>query len=306
MAEPSQDPVSPLRQLLMQFIGGGGGGMAAPRQGPAPAPAPAQQAAPASPSVPVVTSGANQVPAERPSLLESLRENVRDMVRPPPSTADSLAALGAGMLTNPRSRSGFFGDLAAGIQAQQQFEGRAREERLKGIEAQARIAEQERRAQMEKAKFAEETTPGTLSARLKEAEIASRMAQAAAAGRSNLQVVGIDEATGYVRAMDPRTGETRVLTGVRPTRSEMVEAAAARARIEAANRAGQAAVQNALRNGQVSETDRAGQNRFYQDAYQRTLRSMEESASTSGARGPQQPPAPSEGGAAGRVRLPNL
>ena len=294
MAEPSQDPVSPLRQLLMQFIGGGGGGMAASRQGPAPAPA--QQAAPASPSVPVVTSGANQVPAERPSLLESLRENVNDMVRPPPSTADRLAALGAGVLTNPRSRSGFFGDLAAGIQAQQQFEGRAREERLKGIEAQARIAEQERRAQMEKAKFAEETTPGTLSARLKEAEIASRTAQAGAANRPQYQVVGTD-AQGNAVVVDMRDPtRTQVLQGVRPTRSEIAQSTAERARIERADRAGQTAVQNAVRNGQVRENDQAGQNRIYQDAYQRTLRSMEESASAPGARGPQQPQAPSEGG----------
>ena len=177
MAEPSQDPVSPLRQLLMQFIGGGGGGMAASRQGPAPAPA--QQAAPASPSVPVVTSGANQVPAERPSLLESLRENVNDMVRPPPSTADRLAALGAGMLTNPRSRSGFFGDLAAGIQAQQQFEGRAREERRKALELQAEIA---RRDEELRLKQEELRDPSVRELRAAQAEYYRRRPEMAAAG----------------------------------------------------------------------------------------------------------------------------
>lgn len=304
MAEPSQDPVSPLRQLLMQFIGGGGGGMAAPRQGPAPAPAPVQQAAPASPSVPVVTSGANQVPAERPSLLESLRENVSDMVRPPPSTADSLAALGAGMLTNPRSRSGFFGDLAAGIQAQQQFEGRAREERLKGIEAQARIAEQERRAQMEKAKFAEETTPGTLSARLKEAEIASRMAQAGAANRPQYQVVGTD-AQGNAVVVDMRDPtRTQVLQGVRPTRSELA-ANAAEERIRGrALSAATRAVDAEIQAGQRRAADREGRIRELFPMYLDLAR-REEAATTSG-QGSQQPSAPTEGGAAGRVRLPNL
>jgi len=127
MAEPTPQAQSgfreELRRLWQQTVG--------QRPGQAAAPAPA--------ATPVVTPGAAQTPAERPPLLETLRESVRDMVSPEPSTADRLAALGAGMLTNPRSRYGFFGDLAAGMQAQQQFDARAREERRKSAETQAKI-----------------------------------------------------------------------------------------------------------------------------------------------------------------------
>jgi hypothetical protein len=118
--------------------------------------------------------------------LESLRENVNDMVRPPPSTADRLAALGAGMLTNPRSRSGFFGDLAAGIQAQQQFEGRAREERRKALELQAEIA---RRDEELRLKQEELRDPSIRNLREAQAEYYRRrpeMAAAAAGMRGRL------------------------------------------------------------------------------------------------------------------------
>lgn len=218
MAEPSPQAqpnfLESLRQRWSQTVG----------QRPAPAPAAPAPMAPA--PAPVVTASTAQAPVEPPSLLESLRENVRDMVRPKPSDSESLAALGAGMLANPRSRGGFFGDLAAGIQAQQQFESRAREERLRGIEAQARIADQERRAQMEKAKFAEETTPGTLTGRLREAQIAQALATAGAANRPQYQVVGTD-ANGNAVVVDLRDPtRTRVLEGVRPTRSEIADIAA--------------------------------------------------------------------------------
>jgi len=215
MAEPTPQEQSnfleSLRQRWSQLVG----------QRPAQA-APAAAAAAPTP-VPVVTSGAAQAPTERPSLLETLRENVSDMVRPQPTDADRLAALGAGMLSNTRSRAGFFGDLAAGIQAQQQFDTRAREERLKGIEAQARIADQERRALMEKAKFAEETNPESLQGRERLARIRAYEAQAGAANRPQYQVVGTN-AQGDAVVVDLRDPtRTRTLEGVRPTRSEIAD-----------------------------------------------------------------------------------
>jgi hypothetical protein len=216
MAEPTPQEQSnfleSLRQRWSQLVG------QRPAQA-APAPAPAAAPTP----VPVVTSGAAQAPTERPSLLETLRENVSDMVRPQPTDADRLAALGAGMLSNTRSRAGFFGDLAAGIQAQQQFDTRAREERLKGIEAQARIADQERRALMEKAKFAEETNPESLQGRERLARIRAYEAQAGAANRPQYQVVGTN-AQGDAVVVDLRDPtRTRTLEGVRPTRSEIAD-----------------------------------------------------------------------------------
>ena len=171
MAEPSQDPLGPLRQLLAQFTGGG-----APRQGPAPAPAPAQQAAPA-PSVPAVTAGsAGATPPPERTLLERLRESVAETATPSMSSADSLAAFAAGM-GGPR-RQGFVQDLLAGIQAQNQFETARRGEMRQSLEAQARLAEQERKAAMEKAQFAEATSPESLTGRLRESQIRENLGRA--------------------------------------------------------------------------------------------------------------------------------
>lgn len=252
------------------------------------------------PASPVVTGGAASVTPVLPpqpvqqetSLLEQLRQRVqRDLTPGPMTSQDRLATFGRGVLSN---RGSFLDNLSAGLAAQGQAEAARREEGRKAAEIEAAIAERDRRAQLEKAKFAEETTPGTLSARLKEAEIASRTAQAGAANRPQYQVVGTD-AQGNAVVVDMRDpSRTQVLQGVRPTRSEIAQGAAERARIERADRAGQTALQNALRNGQVNENDQAGKNRIYQDAYQLTLRSMEESASAPGARGPQQPPAPTQ------------
>jgi hypothetical protein len=264
---------------------------------------------------PVVTTGSAQVAPVLPqqpvqqetSLLDQLRQRVqRDLAPQPMTSQERLATFGRGVLSN---RGSFLDNLSAGLAAQQQAEAGRREEGRKAAELEATIAERDRRAQLEKAKFAEETTPGTLSARLKEAEIASRMAQAAAAGRSNLVIVGTDVATGYAIAMDTRTGQTRVLDNVRPTRSEAAEAAAVRARIEAANKAGTEAVRIAAQTGQVRSDPGADEDKkqeIFQSAFQRTYRAMEEARPAPGARGTQQPSAPTEGGAAGRVRLPNL
>jgi len=215
-----------------------------------------------------------------------------------------MGAFGRGVLSG---RGSFLDNLSAGLAAQGQAEAARREEGRKAAELEATIAERDRRAQLEKAKFAEETSPESLSGRYREAQIANLRAQAATANRPQYQIVGTD-AQGNAVVVDMRDPtRTRTLEGVRPTRSEIAEGAVARARIEAANRAGQTAVQNAVRMGQIRENDQAGQERIYQDAFQRTLRSMEEARPAPGARGTQQPPAPTEGGAAGNVvNLPRL
>lgn len=287
------EPFNPNGNLLGLLTGGAG------RQAPAGAPvvtAGSAQAAPVLPQQPV---------QQETSLLEQLRQSLqRDLAPGPMSGQERLAAFGRGVLSN---RGSFLDNLSAGLAAQQQAAAARREEGRKAAELEADIAERDRRAQLEKAKFAEETTPGTLSARLKEAEIASRMAQAAAAGRSNLQVVGRDEATGYAIAMDPRTGQTRVLTGVRPTRVDVAEIAArgqARRMAEQAADRDVQALQREIQQGirrtptEGMETYREGRILFHE---QRLL------GEPSGSRGPQQPPAPTEGGRAGNiVELPRL
>lgn len=264
-------------------------------------------------AAPVVTSGNAQAAPRLPqapvqqetSLLDQLRQRVQQDLSPGPLTSgERMGAFGRGVLSG---RGSFLDNLSAGLAAQGQAEAARREEGRKAAELEATIAERDRRAQLEKAKFAEETTPGTLTGRLTEARIRQADAAAAQANRPQYQIVGTDE-RGNAVVVDMRDPtRTRTLEGVRPTRSEAAEATATRARIEAANRAGQTAVQTALRTGQVRENDQAGQERIYQDAFQRTLRSMEEARPAPGARGTQQPPAPTEGGAAGNVvNLPRL
>jgi hypothetical protein len=205
------------------------------------------------------------------------------------SSADSLAAFAAGM-GGPR-RQGFVQDLLAGIQAQNQFEAGRRGEMRQSIEAQARLAEQERKAAMEKAKFAEETTPGTLTGRLTEARIRQADAAAAQAGRPNLQIVGTDEATGYAIAMDPRTGETRVLSGVRPTRSEIAaNAAEERIRGRALSNAARAVDEEMKLNPTLNRENRIRQ---LFPVYLELARS-EERAASGGGGGSRLPTAPTE------------
>lgn len=127
----------------------------APTQGPAASP-------PRTGGTPTVTPGAASTPAPaaessapaEPSLLETLRQSIREQATPTNSAADRLAAFGAGMLSNTRSRGGFFGDLAAGIQAQQQFDASRRAERRQAAEAEMRFVEADRKAMLDKAKFA--------------------------------------------------------------------------------------------------------------------------------------------------------
>lgn len=129
----------------------------APTQGPAASP-------PRTGGTPTVTPGAASTPAPaaessapaEPSLLETLRQSIREQATPTNSAADRLAAFGAGMLSNTRSRGGFFGDLAAGIQAQQQFDAARRAERRQAAEAEMRFVEADRKAMLDKAKFAAE------------------------------------------------------------------------------------------------------------------------------------------------------
>ena len=140
-------------------------------------------------AAPVVTGGAASVAPVLPqqpvqqetSLLEQLRQRVqRDLAPGPMTSQDRLATFGRGVLSG---RGSFLDNLSAGLAAQGQAEAARREEGRKAAELEGTIAERDRRAQLEKAKFAEETTPGTLSARLKEAQIAKYLSDTSEANR---------------------------------------------------------------------------------------------------------------------------
>lgn len=155
-------------------------------------------------TAPVVTAGAAQTAPVLPqqpvqqetSLLEQLRERVqRDISPGPMSGPERLAAFGRGVLSN---RGSFLDNLTAGLAAQGQAETARREEGRKAAELEAAIAERDRRAQLEKAKFSEETTPGTLSARLKEAQIAKYLSDTSEANR--------DRPVAGMLAENPTTG----------------------------------------------------------------------------------------------------
>lgn len=228
----------------------------------------------------------------QPSLLEQLRQRVQQDFAPAPmSTSERLAAFGRGVLS---SRGSFLDNLSAGLAGQQQAEAARREEGRKAAEIQAAMLERDRRAQLEKAKFAEETNPESLQGRERLARIRSYEAQAAASGRPSYREF-IDQATGDVVLFNERTGQLMPQAGMRPVRSEIANAATERAFIQAATTAARTAVENAVRNGQVATGDQAGQNRIYQEAFQRALRQAQEAASRGGQGSPASTGAPAQG-----------
>lgn len=165
MAEPF-NPTGNLRGLLTGSAAG---------QTPAAAPVVTTGSAQAAPVLP------QQPVQQETSLLDQLRQRVqRDLAPQPMTSQERLATFGRGVLSN---RGSFLDNLSAGLAAQQQAEAGRREEGRKAAELEATIAERDRRAQLEKAKFAEETTPGTLSARLKEAQIAKYLSDTSEANR---------------------------------------------------------------------------------------------------------------------------
>jgi hypothetical protein len=135
---PAQQPAAPTEST--------------PRPQPAPRPtstSPVVTPGTASETVPTQTGG-----EQAPSLLETLRQNISDFATPSNSAADSLAAFASGVVGG--RRQGFVQDLLAGIQAQQQFEAGRRAETRESSRAQAALVEADRKAMLEKAKFAAE------------------------------------------------------------------------------------------------------------------------------------------------------
>jgi hypothetical protein len=154
----------------------------------------------------------------QPSLLEQLRQRVQQDFAPAPmSTSERLASFGRGVLSN---RGSFLDNLSAGLASQQQAEAARREEGRKAAEIQAAMLERDRRAQLEKAKFAEETNPESLQGRERLARIRSLEAQAGAANRPSYREF-VDQATGDVVLFNERTGQLMPQAGMRPVRSDV-------------------------------------------------------------------------------------
>ena len=184
------DPVAPLREMLQRYT------MGAPARPPASAerPAPTEggtlvtvpttqpQQGPRRPSSPAVVTptaaAAPPPPAQadqsQPSLLASLREAVAQDVAPL-SSSERMGAFGRGVLSG---RGSFLDNLSAGLAAQGQAEATRRAEMRQSIETQARLADMDRKAQLEKAQFAESTSPESLTGRLRESQIRENLARA--------------------------------------------------------------------------------------------------------------------------------
>jgi hypothetical protein len=121
---------------------------------------------------------------------------------------ESLSDIVAGMLASESPN--FFTMLGAGLRNQAEREKeRSREFR--------ETASEDRKAAMDLARFREETSPNTLTGRLRQAQIASYLAQAGAVNRPQYQQIGVD-ANGNAVVVDMRNpSNTRTLEGVRPT-----------------------------------------------------------------------------------------
>lgn len=161
---------------------------------------------------PTITPGTASTPApqmpgqENQSLLDMLRD--RTAKKFTNENLESLSDIGAGMLASESPN--FFTMLGAGLRNQAEREKeRSRELR--------ETASEDRRAAMELAKFREETSPNTLTGRLRQAQIANYLAQAGAVNRPQYQLTGVD-ANGNAVVVDLRNpSNTRTLEGVRPT-----------------------------------------------------------------------------------------
>lgn len=183
------DPVAPLREMLQRYT------MGAPARPPEPperlapiengtpvtVPITQPQQGPRRPSTPAVvtpTAAASPAPAQadqsQPSLLASLREAVAQDVAPL-SSSERMGAFGRGVLSG---RGSFLDNLSAGLAAQGQAEAARRNELRQSIETQARLAEMDRKAALEKAQFAETTSPESLTGRLRESQIRENLGRA--------------------------------------------------------------------------------------------------------------------------------
>lgn len=184
------DPVAPLREMLQRYT------MGAPARSPEPperlapteggtpvtVPTTQPQQGPRRPSTPAVVTptaaAAPPAPAQadqsQPSLLASLREAVAQDVAPL-SSSERMGAFGRGVLSG---RGSFLDNLSAGLAAQGQAEATRRAEMRQSLETQARLAEMDRKAQLEKAQFAEASSPESLTGRLRESQIRENLGRA--------------------------------------------------------------------------------------------------------------------------------
>jgi len=179
-------PLQP-RQIYSEPVG--------PTRPPTITPGTASTPAPRMPTPPQPT-GESEGEGQQ-SLLDMLRNRTAKKFNN--ENLESLSDIGAGMLASESPN--FFTMLGAGLKnARERETERARELR--------EVAADERRAMMDKAKFAEETSPESLTGRLREAQIRAQLAQAAASGamanRPTLVQVGFNRETMSPVFVDPR------------------------------------------------------------------------------------------------------
>jgi hypothetical protein len=174
----------------------------------------------------------------QPSLLEQLRQRVQQDVAPGPMSANErLAAFGRGVLS---SRGSLLDNLSAGLAGQQQAEAARRAENLKTTEAEGTLAYRDAQMRLEEAKQRYEQDPSNP----RNALYLAQAQQALNANRPQYQIIGTNAQGDAVVADMRDPNNTRVLQGVRPTRSEVADIAAAGRNRAAAERAADNDVRN--------------------------------------------------------------
>jgi hypothetical protein len=206
------------------------------------------------------------------AMLEELRQRIRSQYAPPPETgADRLTAFGRGVLSN---RGSFLDNLTAGVSAQEQAAAARADQQRRALDMERQALEVAARAENERNRLAQSQSQFEAEGPVREARIRSYNAQAAQAGRTSYNVIGVDAATGFAVVADPTAPSgTRVLQGVTPT-----QIARAERQVDAAtDMRARAAAARALENARTRAASMAQtlapdeERRIYDTAYQQNL-----------------------------------
>jgi hypothetical protein len=171
------------------------------------------------------------------ALLEELRQRIRSEYAPPPQTeADRLAAFGRGILSN---RGSLLDNLTAGVAAQDQAAAARAEQQRRALDMERQVVENAIREETERNRLAQNQAQFEAQAPLRQAQINSYNAQAAAAGRPQVTQMR-DPVTGNVVLVETQTGRVISRTEFQSLQDFRVD----EARLQRARQAGEQAVRD--------------------------------------------------------------
>jgi len=171
------------------------------------------------------------------ALLEELRQRIRSEYAPPPQTeADRLAAFGRGILSN---RGSLLDNLTAGVAAQEQAATARADQQRRALEMERQVVENAIREETERNRLAQNQAQFEAQAPLRQAQINSYNAQAAAVGRPQVTQMR-DPVTGNVVLVETQTGRVISRTEFQSLQDFRVD----EARLQRARQAGEQAVRD--------------------------------------------------------------